>query len=637
MNFYKIAYRDPENVLIECNIQPVGALERSSNVIEVQGFVRVEYDDINDPLEPIRTSNASISLEADTEQKFDDLFAEIERQWIVLIYRDGNLIFRGWLSPDGIYEDYVNDAWYIELNATDGITDLQNKGYVDENGDLYKGQETLRNIVLQCLERTGWTQFTRFQQRTAANTNFPFEMVTTFPSADDFFDQKVDQGVFVSSDGTTAKSCDEVLRQILNSCNAHLFSWAGEWYVNWSLQGANPNVLGLFNYQRYEIDGSFYDTVSEDTNNGVGSHIKGFYPHWAAGDQRIERMPSVGAARISYKYGDLAAVNTNPGLDNNGSTITGWTVDNLAEVTLNSDGTVELDDAANEVLLTSDPTPQPIEQGNIVVLTIKGSVSSGKYLRMFYSLTINDTTPYYLSHPTSSDEGEWTTSNNRGFANNTPTNRDVYINEMPGSFTVEVETPPIPVEGTVTVKIFDPADTGFSSDAASAFTLDFVGISSKDNSEAEGVEHLAERVAAPSSYTNPTKEMIVGDSTRTVYLGTYFQNDGTTATDQGYLTPTSAFAFPLYQKNIIDRLFIRSKPSRVFEGSVYGFLPYNSRTGVDGFPNVEWIVAGWSWDSKANTIELRLFQIHWDETMLDDTDYERTVNNGEAIEPTIKG
>lgn len=637
-NFYKIQYQDPEGNVIKCNIQQSGTFERTSTVIDVQGTVDVSFDEIDDPLQVVRTSSARISLEADQDQTFDDLYTEVERVWIVLIYRNDELKFRGWLSPDGIFEDYVNDAWVIELEARDGISDLQNKAYVDGDGNMYEGQATLRTILLRCLERTGFSQYTRFQHRSASTTDFPFQMVTTWPSAADWFDQKLDQRAFLSTDGKTAKSCKEVIEAILTPCNGHVYSWDGEWYVNWSLQHANPNLNGAFSYTKYEIDGSQDVDEDEDVNVTIGSHIKGYSPHWAGGNQRIERRPSVGAARISYRYGELGTINTNPELDNNGSTISGWTIDKPSRVSLDASGTFRTTGGGTfESLVTADTSAGDIEQGNIIKLLIQATapdVYPNAGLINFRLELSDGVDTYYLDEDITGDRvPKWITGSTNGQA--LDSHVSLYVTGLPGSFKLEFNCPPAPITGQITLKIYPQSGVLYA--GLVHLDFDYIGIANTQENNPQGEEHNAERTASPSSYVQPTEELSIGDYTGAAYLGTLYRNDGATDTDAGYISPTSAFAFPLYQCNVIDRLFIRSKPSRVFEGGVYGFVPYNARVTIDGFPSVVWIVSGWSWNTKENLIEIRLFEIHWDTDMLDDTTYEKIINAGESIEPKIKG
>ena len=228
-------------------------------------------------------------------------------------------------------------------------------------------------------------------------------------------------------------------------------------------------------------------------------------------------------------------------------------------------------------------------------------------------------TPYYVDQ-----DGQWGT-----------TATEFRMASPVGQNSVVLTTAPTPIQGAATIIIYALASG--SSTFSDEVTFDYINISSEETNPAEGVEHNGERVANPSSFTRPTQELTIGVYGGKAYLGTFYRNDGTTDTDEGYIRPTSAFAFPLYQCNVIDRLFLRAKPSRIFEGGVYGFVPYNALVTIDGFSGVVWVVHGWSWDTKENLIEIKLFELHWDTDMLDDTLYEKIINYGNAIEPKIKG
>ena len=92
----------------------------------------------------------------------------------------------------------------------------------------------------------------------------------------------------------------------------------------------------------------------------------------------------------------------------------------------------------------------------------------------------------------------------------------------------------------------------------------------------------------------------------------------------------------LYQANLEDRVIVLQKPSQIFEGSVYGFYPYDSRITLNGITGV-FVVSGWEWDTVRNTIESTFYEVHWGNAVLSNTDYTKRVNYGEITEPTIRG
>ena len=159
----------------------------------------------------------------------------------------------------------------------------------------------------------------------------------------------------------------------------------------------------------------------------------------------------------------------------------------------------------------------------------------------------------------------------------------------------------------------------------------------------QGIDYEAQRIANPSSFVSETQEVIVTDYVGDPFAGTYYRSDGTSLTDQGYVRPTSSFAFPLYRTVVVDRLFLRSSPARVFEGSIVGYIPYNAKVSITGFTGIVWVPVGWDYDTFTGQITLKLFQLYWteydglDNAVLDDTRYVKIPNYGEVVEPTITG
>ena len=638
-DWYKIEYEDVEGAGILVGIRKVDGVD--SNPTTIQGYVNVNTIDINDPFTVIRPTKASIYLEASLDNSLDNLFAENEREWEVEIYRSDpdinfpKLMFQGWLLPDGVYEDYVRVRWLIEMTAECGLASLANKAYVDSNGDKYEGREDLRTIIERCLKRTGFDHVPNYQVRNDTNDNFPVEMQVAFPGAKaDFFDQTVDQRVFVSSDGKTSLSCKAVLENILGSCNAYVFGWSGKWYINWVLQHANPFVDSL-KYRQY-IPAAAYLISTEGREVSVGPQLNGFENYWINANQRIDRRASLGAAKISRKILDVESSIINPDIENNGSTATGWTVVNGTYVVLDGESAVSIldTDLEPDPVFQSDESIIPIVTGQIVKIEIDITVeeiAAAAWFGIRVRVDAGGGTFYYMTN-----SGDWITS---------PTGQRIVVNDTPNAGTYKYDSAPVPEGGTISIGVFTLDD--FDTELADEAILSRISIAIAEQNQPESEDHLASRMAKPSSFTQPTRELLVGDYSTAAYIGTYRQSDGIAKTDQGYSSPSLPLPTPLYRGMVIDQLFVRSHPSRVFSGDIKGWFTPNDLIKIHGFDDIDWVITSWAWDSKKGIIKVNLFQLHWTESesliegganpVLDDIDYEKIINFGETIEPTIKG
>ena len=88
---------------------------------EIFGSCTLTKASTKDVLESIRGGGLKIDLEASYDLTLEDLYSEEERTFSVIYYRDSVVLFKGWIDPEGLYEDLVTDKWIISLDCVDGI------------------------------------------------------------------------------------------------------------------------------------------------------------------------------------------------------------------------------------------------------------------------------------------------------------------------------------------------------------------------------------------------------------------------------------------------------------------------------------------------------------------------------------
>lgn len=646
-NNYKININAPNGTLTQVYITKTGFFYLTEPTAPLYGTVSITPDGADDPFSRIRGQVASIVLDADTGNPLTDLYTDIERQWEVRIIRRSVIEFAGWLNPEGIIEDYVADRWITTLVAEDGLGSLENKAYVNADGDPYTdGKQKLREILRRALLRTGFDWDICFQCRTNSNANYPVEVLDG-ALAGDFFEQTVDQRVFMN--GEEPASSITVVKEIMKAANGYIFSRKGQWYINWSLQFANPSAVNnTMRYSKYVLGTGSPIAIYETVDYTVGPQQTSTERHWVNENQSIERRPSIGAAKISMNLTDPASINTNPDLNNNGSTISGWTAAADARVNLDGDSGVEIDSGGSFIpLLTSASSVQDValqdSVGVEIDLTTTDADQSVVFLRVRVEIT-DGVTPYYLrySDPASGDgELEWTTSTT---TDGSDTHLLLGLDGGPGDYNAKVQSPPVPVEGSVVVKIY-PQSVALGIGAIDALYR-YIAVFAIPQSQPESIDHTSERIAAPSSYIESLDEAKLTDWQGYAFKGTLYQPNGTGLTDDGYSRPVApALSYTeLWRAGVTDRAFLRMKPSRLFRGDLYGWIPYNCRLTIQNFPGIYWAITDYTWSADLDIVTVAAFELHWDrfdvlepDNVLDDIRYTKKVNYGKAIEPTIKG
>ena len=150
---YWFEFTNIENDVFRCEI-----LEKDfeGEDIEIHGNVRHAYAERKDLFQAVIASSLDIGLEADETLTLQDLYSESEQQFTVKLFRNSQIIFHGFLKPDGIWEDWVNDKWELSVDAMDGLSILKDLSFVKDYGTFYTGKITQFEAVKVCLHRIGY-------------------------------------------------------------------------------------------------------------------------------------------------------------------------------------------------------------------------------------------------------------------------------------------------------------------------------------------------------------------------------------------------------------------------------------------------------------------------------------------------
>ena len=266
--------------------------------IQIDGQIDLTYSDTDNSLEAIRGQGLSVQLEANSSLTFNDLWSEDEKTYKIEYFRDNEIQFKGWLNPEGFFENWVNTDWIITFDCVDGLGYLSDLSFVDENGFNITGKKSYIEIIAIALKRTGLSQF--------INTSIDIRYTDLEETKDPFANVYANANRYIKDDEETIMSCEDVLRDILEPFGAVLTSYKGEWYIYKPNQLYSNSTVEFFryNFNGYPLDYPFYPPKKTlDFSFTLGSHINEFYPHHCSGNQSIRNISSIGAYRISYKYG----------------------------------------------------------------------------------------------------------------------------------------------------------------------------------------------------------------------------------------------------------------------------------------------------------------------------------------------
>jgi len=588
---------------------------------EINGIAILEKASVTNHLDPIRGGGVQLQLEATKDLTLEDLYSESEQDFSVKLYKNDNVIFRGFLNPDGVYQDYVKDEWRINLDCVDGLGSLSNLSFVQDNGLHFIGKMTAQDIVYQCLKRTG------ILMPINTSINILYEGLT---SSDDILKNiYLNTDRFYKSDGLSTKdstlmSCEEVLRSVLDIFKACVTQIDGEWYIY------KPNEIYIQPYvmfRRFDLDNHYIGNKTINLNKSLGSQIDGFYPHHCTGNQRIEIKGSISGFRLGYKYGYVSGLLENGDLYHNSNLeYDGWNISPTGETYLIND---PLD-------VTGLRTHINYSFGNILLATSNPvSLIEGDSFKLNVTLKSNGLSHFVVVVKIGSyfmnGAGQWVTSGIGSITFQLSGNSDGAT--ISKSF--EIQSQPLPISGNVEVLLYVPtADISIPTNKIDATNGEYESVQlepTADGSAIQGEFHTVERGNRPSSIVKPNQTVYNGDNPSQVYNGTIFKEDALNPTELWYRV-NSALKQPLLQIAAEEELRIAQRPTKVFRGDFYGFIPYLSLVTINNVG--QFMFTEWSYNTSTNITTAKHLELFAAE--LFNIEYKYSIDYGNTVKPTIK-
>ena len=595
---------------------------------QIYGSCSLEYSETKDTLEPVRGSGLQIDLEADSNLTFYDLYSEEERTFSVVYTRATEILFNGWLSPEGIYESLVTDKWVISLDCTDGLGFLKNLSYVeDATGLNFVGKQSLLEIVVNCLKRT------KTPQNILTSIDIYYDGLAQTLNPLDNVHFNADR--FIKDDNnTTIMDCEEVLKSVLEPFGAVLTSFKGEWliYKPNSLVDSYSQIFFTYNSLGVALNPT---SRTIDFAFALGSQIDNYYPHHANGNQQKTIKSSIGAYRINYKYGLVKSFFNNLYLRSDTTPpllyIEEWTINDInhLEFPANDLGLrfdIITNSSPSTLVLTSDSFN--FEQGNMLEFNTAffhyGNYNYSTAARvdevLFKVILTDGVDTYYLNN-----DGEWV--NSSAFVS-------AVIRKTEIDFRLTSNS--MPISGSVKIEIWRPKVLFSTSGTVDEVLISKCGFSpaGQELDDIKGENHTFQRTLKPSSKIKDIKSVFNGDNESDSYVGAIYKADEINTTEL-WTRQGAQETKPLLQIMGEERMKMYSKPLQVYKGDVYGYFNYLSLVTINGLTG-KFMPTTYSYDALSNITSLELTEV-LNSDILSDVNYELTFDYGNVVEPTIKG
>lgn len=599
--------------------------------MQIYGNFVHQYTKKKDIHETVVPSNLSIDLEANTTLTLNDLYSEEEQTFLVKAYRDSQLIFIGFIKPDGIYEDWVSDRWMLSIDCYDGLNILKDLSFVKSDGLFFRNNMSELNAIYYSLIRT--------------KLDLPINVcIDVFNSEYSFtIYHSVLEQVYINTDRyyqdvekEKIMDCNEVVSSILSTYNASIIQMNGEWFIYRPI-----DVKNGMTFKRY-VDGIFDNEIYLEVGKTLGSHIDGILNFDAIhcnANQRKTISPSCQAFRVNYKYGTVASILENTNLKlGDGLNIEGFVVDNtLGNVYRNPSGygiwawTIPAATSSFSFIKLIETNPIYVANGDTVDFTIK--FESTGYAT---GLKISIETPNYILY----QKKGWQLKT-ASISDDTPylgwyNSNAGYLSIGEGIMVVNLTTT-FPEEGDFILKIANDEVEGLPVGAEQGkFILHMVEIKPNKNTNLaiQGEYHDAQFKTRKSTKTSKDLVVYNGDTLSEIYYGTLLDSIG------GYLN-AKWYRFGFTEERELlsicaeDRLRSAPRPMIEFEGDIMGYIPFLSFVSINNiagnFQPIEY-----TYNAISDTI--KLVNREFSNTPLDNTTFsvEKSYDYGNITKVTIK-
>lgn len=561
----------------------------------------VDLTDTEDnKLAPLKGRQYTMQFIATDTFSFNDLFTDSEQKWIVTVYVNSGIEWKGFIIPDKCSEPFLDPPYTITVRAIDGLGILKNIKYRDENGAILTGETTIMDIFVNCLNPLGLNMnintFCRLVYDGLDINDDPWVNVQLYNERYQTHGDTI----------TDSKSCAEVMESILTEWVSTIVQRNGEWYI-YRIPDFTDNV-GDIVFRQYDSDGVFIGNNQQAVDVVLGNN-EGDVIHCDA-DQMRSTDFAAKSVKVQYEYGLFVNL-----FDTSTSYFRGDLLGNFfdwtKEGTLQAQPSVLANDIAyiygkyggvsDDILtLTDNPTvPGGIKMDMKLTFNIHRANWVGVSARIF------DGSQYLFIGPNG-----WTTT-----LYYFKLRADIYDGEqgnygkdeiMTGIFSFDLPTDEATydLQVAITKAGYDPGNY-FDGVEDGQVDLYKVELNPQDGNT-EFISETHEVINDAVYTTNKSISVLNGEGEFDVYLGTMLKADGTPTA--GFVRYGGAEIIPFLTVAAQDIMYQYGRPMNMYEGSVYGYIDPLSKIAITQLSG-KFVPVNIKYDYKTNKAQCSLIEI----------------------------
>ncbi len=575
------------------------------DLIELSGNCIYSIKSVDNIFAPVRGASLKINFLASVENPFDEFNVIQEFELQAKFYRNDLEIFRGWINPDGIFQDYVNQVWQVSLLAVDGLGFIKNYAFSDFVDDVNINNNEF-NYIYSILSKL--------------NLDLPIALYDDInnlfnssgnPTSIELINPNkrvVNLGVFKNKNENFL-DCNVVISDILNKYNMMLVQDNLNGELCWSIyripflttgQGKKGVIIKKTSYTgnqpNWFID-SYFDRKSINIySDGVG--ILDRLIHCNA-NQQISYRPQVKNIRAETKW---------LGYIDKGFPITADYFSNTSYADfvtggLEIDGTVSPNLAATQIFAINTVKERPVNLKLSFYYSIDGL---GGFLASVFrckiiAVNIDTSDPVYLAN---SEDGLFWSETDTLFE--LPRVAD---SRAPGDPALDVTTViETPLINNVNLYLYIYTPTVFLT--AYFIILKKIEVNFLDSIMGIGEYHDSIQPNVETSFLVDPIKVINTNQNNDIFLNNIY-----TRSESGVLAPQSLWKrgnIPTSYVDLLkitteDRITMLQRPQMIFKGDVFGFLNYACLVNYNEITG-NFLPISYNYDTQKNIISLTSHQ-----------------------------
>lgn len=247
-----------------------------------------EAGELNNKLDVLRPTFAELTLNSGEHFQFISLYTQDDKKYKIS-FTHGSTAWKGYLVPSVYKEEYSPSKNYpVVVSATDGLNSLGGYDFVDSSGNIFSGYISIRQILLECLNKIG------LQFSLVIGINKYATGMSSATSDDPLGQTYIDAEAFL--DNGSPKKCDEVIEMVLKPFGAYIIQKDAKWHVI----EFEPQTEAYY-YREYDYTGAFVTSGSINPIINIDRPYVNLENVLFSGSPSLEVVPAYGKISVVSK------------------------------------------------------------------------------------------------------------------------------------------------------------------------------------------------------------------------------------------------------------------------------------------------------------------------------------------------